>query len=366
MENKGSVGSWTRDQLEDQYLRLYDDFLTLKKHCCKQEDRIKQMATKILRLANDKKGSSANAVWEDDYREQIEALERKNSALSQKFIRKANVIDPSLFAPIWGERFQPNTGRTVNRANMRTLAGTPKHNRSKESGATGALQTVRIQNAAFVGIELVEDSTPSWICHLSLRFYLLALVRREQTVKKLSEQLQDREKIIVQLKEELQAKDSNHQQDMHALMQQLTSKQRDTLKENIDLIRNQRELREKQLQIVTLQARIQDFEADQSATKEANRKLVSEVERLTNEIALLEQKNIQMESASNLATKDHLKVLERLIVKGSNNTGGMNVQPAELEVDGEPVFLKRRVILYDQREGVLQALEKMKRDGIIT
>ncbi|VDP71525.1 unnamed protein product [Echinostoma caproni] len=44
----------------------------------------------------------------------------------------------------------------------------------------------------------------------------------------------------------------------------------------------------------------------------------------------------------------------------------MNEQPAKLEVDGEPIFLKRRVIPSDQREGVLQALEKMKRVGVIT
>ncbi|KAA0188963.1 hypothetical protein FBUS_02314 [Fasciolopsis buskii] len=169
------------------------------------------MATKILRLASDKKTDGAQAIWEDDYREQIENLERKNATLSQK----------------------PGTGRPVNRTNMRTLVGTPRENRGKDSAATGALQTARMQNAAL-----------------------------------------------------------------------------DTLKENIDLIRNQRELREKQLQISTLQARIQDFEADQTAMKEANRKLVAEVERLTNEVGLLEQKIIHTESAATLATKDHLKVLE--------------------------------------------------------
>ncbi|VDP84860.1 unnamed protein product [Echinostoma caproni] len=58
--------------------------------------------------------------------------------------------------------------------------------------------------------------------------------------------------------------------------------------------------------------------------------------------------------------------LQRLIVKCSNNTGGMNVQPDKLKVDGGPIFLKRRVIPYGQRGGVLQALEKMERDGIIT
>ncbi|VDP93392.1 unnamed protein product [Echinostoma caproni] len=58
--------------------------------------------------------------------------------------------------------------------------------------------------------------------------------------------------------------------------------------------------------------------------------------------------------------------LQPLVVERSNNTGGMNVQPAKLEVDGKPIFLKRRVILYGQRDDVLQTLEKMERDGIIT
>ncbi|VDP90250.1 unnamed protein product [Echinostoma caproni] len=58
--------------------------------------------------------------------------------------------------------------------------------------------------------------------------------------------------------------------------------------------------------------------------------------------------------------------LQHMVVKCSNNTGGMNVQPVKLEVDGEPIFLKQRVIPYGQRDGVLQALEKMEREGTIT
>ncbi|VDP91376.1 unnamed protein product [Echinostoma caproni] len=58
--------------------------------------------------------------------------------------------------------------------------------------------------------------------------------------------------------------------------------------------------------------------------------------------------------------------LQRLIVKCSNNTGGMKVQPTKLEVDSEPIFLKQRVIPCGQRDGVRQTLEKMKRDGVNT
>ncbi|VDP67207.1 unnamed protein product [Echinostoma caproni] len=67
--------------------------------------------------------------------------------------------------------------------------------------------------------------------------------------------------------------------------------------------------------------------------------------------------------AKNINCRDFILQLnkQRLIGKCSSNFGGMNVQPAKLEVDGEPIFMKRRVIPYDQREGVLKAIEKMER-----
>ncbi|VDP83142.1 unnamed protein product [Echinostoma caproni] len=48
--------------------------------------------------------------------------------------------------------------------------------------------------------------------------------------------------------------------------------------------------------------------------------------------------------------------LRQPIVQCSNTTGGMKVRLTELEVEGERIFLKRRVIPYGQREGVLKAL----------
>ncbi|VDP89704.1 unnamed protein product [Echinostoma caproni] len=50
--------------------------------------------------------------------------------------------------------------------------------------------------------------------------------------------------------------------------------------------------------------------------------------------------------------------LEHLIVQCSGNVG-MKVPSVKMEVDGEPIFLKRRVLPYGQREGVLKALQKM-------
>ncbi|VDP91911.1 unnamed protein product [Echinostoma caproni] len=44
----------------------------------------------------------------------------------------------------------------------------------------------------------------------------------------------------------------------------------------------------------------------------------------------------------------------------------MKAATVNLEVNGDPVFLKRRVLPYGQREGVPKALQKMEQDGVIS
>ncbi|VDP90102.1 unnamed protein product [Echinostoma caproni] len=58
--------------------------------------------------------------------------------------------------------------------------------------------------------------------------------------------------------------------------------------------------------------------------------------------------------------------LQHLIVQCFDNVGGMKVPSVKLEVDGESIFLKRRVLPYGQREGVLKAIQKMEQDGVIS
>jgi protein fantom len=45
----------TRDELGDKYLRMYEEFIVLKKHARTQEVRINRVATQLLRLVSGKK-----------------------------------------------------------------------------------------------------------------------------------------------------------------------------------------------------------------------------------------------------------------------------------------------------------------------
>ncbi|CAH8601128.1 unnamed protein product [Schistosoma bovis] len=276
MENKNAISSWSKEKLEDQYLRLYDDYLTLKKHACKQEDRIKKMATKILRLANDKKDSDPGTVWKEDYQEQIEVLERKNATLTRKLALVQNQLNVQKqrigSAPLSARKASSATIQTTSR---NSLVGEKSMNNSN------VIQTLRFQNSAF-----------------------------EKTIQKLSEQLKERDELINQLKQELQMKEKIHTNDLFTLGEQVTSKQRIALQENLDLIRTQRELREKQLIINNLESRIKESESNYNILKSTNHQLINEIERLTRESSQLEQKLFHLQSDNNLASKQQLKILE--------------------------------------------------------
>ena len=41
-QQRSTISKWNRDDLEDKYLRIYEENLLLKKHARKQEDKIKR------------------------------------------------------------------------------------------------------------------------------------------------------------------------------------------------------------------------------------------------------------------------------------------------------------------------------------
>ena len=73
--------------------------------------------------------------------------------------------------------------------------------------------------------------------------------------------------------------------------------------------------------------------------------------------------NMTQNESSSKGTQSSLR---DLIMRCSNASGGMKVKPAKLEVEGEPLFLKRRILPYGLRDGVLCTLKKLEKDGIIS
>ena len=54
-QQRSVVAKLSRGELEDRYLRLLEENVVLKKHAVKQEEKIKKLATKLIRVMSDKK-----------------------------------------------------------------------------------------------------------------------------------------------------------------------------------------------------------------------------------------------------------------------------------------------------------------------
>uniref|UniRef100_A0A8B9M360 Protein fantom n=1 Tax=Accipiter nisus TaxID=211598 RepID=A0A8B9M360_9AVES len=94
-----AVSRISREELEDRFLRLHDESILLKQHANKQEEKIKRMATKLIRLVNDKKRSEqvgggpkrlGQAVELEEMiehlQERVRELEKQNESLRSKLI----------------------------------------------------------------------------------------------------------------------------------------------------------------------------------------------------------------------------------------------------------------------------------------
>ncbi|XP_074838279.1 X-linked retinitis pigmentosa GTPase regulator-interacting protein 1 [Carettochelys insculpta] len=96
-------GAWTRQhvsqvnraELEDRFLRLHDENLVLKEFACKQEDRIKRLGSKLLRLTQERqlgtraRCSGQNLELEESLeklQERVWNLERRNEGLRSQLL----------------------------------------------------------------------------------------------------------------------------------------------------------------------------------------------------------------------------------------------------------------------------------------
>ena len=55
LQQRMLMSKLSRDEVEDRYLRLLEENTHLKKHACKQEEKIKKLATKLIRVISEKK-----------------------------------------------------------------------------------------------------------------------------------------------------------------------------------------------------------------------------------------------------------------------------------------------------------------------
>lgn len=288
-QQRGMVSKWSRDELEDKYLRIHEENLLLKKHARKQEDKIKRMATKLLRLVNDKKkqdpgiGKVAHdpAIEEKmlEMQEMLQTLEKVNAHLKDKLVL-AKQQAQSMSA---GKRtaLYPYIQSRIN-------TGIPKHQTVQIDPRIA--RNMRVVGPVHESPKRAASPPPTGrFGHSLLEATRVQKQHLEDHIAQLQEQLDRYELDNENLHEQNRLREAEYEEDIIKIKQRITSEQRQSVQENIDMIKLQREVKEKSTHLIALQDKYAALDDNTRVLRHNHDQILMEMERLN--VQLKEEQN---------------------------------------------------------------------------
>jgi len=306
------VTSLSREELEDRYLRLRESNTDLKKISHKQEDKMKQMATKLLRLVKDRKklddGGSILDVEArekvEDLQTQVDSLEKQNTNLKSKLL-------------VLRQQLQTHGKRTSQYDHVKSRVFTNAPAKKVSSNQQRIKEQLRVQGSpppvresSIIGSPRSSPSRgpPAVLPQPRYGRSLLEETRLEKRelediVANLQEQLQDYEDKVELLEMQVHQKDLNHEEDLQKLRQRVSGSQRNNIQENVDLIKLQREVKDKVTKLQHLQGKYQNLEELLGKVKSSHQQVLDEMEGMT---AKLKQEKDKSSSLQNELKKGNI------------------------------------------------------------
>ncbi|XP_015481617.1 protein fantom isoform X4 [Parus major] len=236
------VSRISREELEDRFLHLRDDHILLKQYANKQEEKIKRMTTKLIRLVNDKRkcdqaGCGPKRLGQalemeemiEHLRERVCELEKQNESLRNKLISTKQQLQIQGHRPCPYSSIQPRVNTGLKKES--DAAGMPEQTKKgmrfqSLEGRSSDLMLPRY------GQSLLEDSR--------------AEIRNLETViesqRKQIEELDRAREILVS---QLRRKEKEIEESLLRLKEQGTASQRLNIQDNVEMIKVRKQLAEK-------------------------------------------------------------------------------------------------------------------------
>ncbi|KAM9335197.1 protein fantom [Symphorus nematophorus] len=274
-----------REHLEDLCLRLQEENSVLRQHTRTQEQRLRRMSTRLMRLRQARPGSSG--VKERDMEDTIQELEARVAMLeSQK-----GVLQNKL---------------SLAKQHIMDLGGRTPYKFSKgksievEGGVRRAAQTAPPRYGP-----MLEDTRAEMERFRSSVTEQVRVTELELTAQALRDTLRDKEKEI--------------EGTMREIRKQQADRHRITIRENVDLIRLQKQLSDKSTALRITQEKFNNLqeayenqlEESQRSLKESQGALLEKVEELTEQLKQERQRALALEGQLNTSTLS-LQTLDKL------------------------------------------------------
>ncbi|XP_067651381.1 protein fantom-like isoform X3 [Haliotis asinina] len=306
-----AVSKLERDVLEDKYLRIYEENIILKKHARKQEDKIKRMATKLLRLVNDKKkldsdgGGGGKKVRDIEAEERMEEMhermreyEKQNAQLKEKLMLAKQQANTASKRPTAYDHVQSRINTGI--AKQQTIQIDPRITKNlrvmgppMETGKRGP----HSPTGPRYGHSVLEETRHE---KRNLQLY----------VNELQERINVYELEIESLKEQNRMRESEFEEDILKIKQQITAEQKVNLQENIDMIRLQREVKEKSTRLTAIQDKYSSLEENTRVIKMNHDQVLMKMEELNMKLKDEENKSLTLQNELKYNSANQRKVVE--------------------------------------------------------
>uniref|UniRef100_A0A8D2LFW0 RPGRIP1 like n=1 Tax=Varanus komodoensis TaxID=61221 RepID=A0A8D2LFW0_VARKO len=291
-----TVSRISREELEDRYLRLHEENILLKQHSHKQEDKIKRMATKLIRLVNDKKkaeqaSGGPRRLGQDvemeevieQLQEKVQDLEKQNEAIRHRLIstKQQLQLQGHKHAPYSYVQARINTGlrKATEGIGVQERALPPKYGQN-------LLEEARTE------IRNLENVTESLRAHNEELARTVEMLRSE--IRKKEEEFED---ALLQLKE------------------QQTTGQRLSIRDNVEMIKLHKQLVEKSNEFSAIEERFLQLQENQRSLKASHDALMAKGDELNVQLKEERAKCFHLERELQAAgfSKRHLQELQERI-----------------------------------------------------
>ncbi|XP_021573140.1 protein fantom isoform X2 [Carlito syrichta] len=278
MKSRQAVSRVSREELEDRFLRLHDENILLKQHARKQEDKIKRMATKLIRLVNDKKryervGGGPKRLGRDvemeemieQLQEKVHELERQNEALKNRLISTKQQLQ------IQGYRQTPynhvqsriNTGRRKGNENASIQECLRKGIRFQDGDVTETLQPMLTK----YGNSLLEEAKGE-------------IRNLENVIQSQRGQIEELEHLAEILKTQLRRKENEIELSLLQLREQQATDQRSNIRDNVEMIKLHKQLVEKSSALSVMEGKFIQLQEKQRTLRISHDALMANGEEL--------------------------------------------------------------------------------------
>ncbi|XP_077166658.1 protein fantom [Paroedura picta] len=269
-----------REELEDRYLRLHDENLLLKQHARKQEDKIKRMATKLIRLVNDRKraeqvGGGPRRLGQDvemeemieQLQERVRELEKQNDGLRNRLISTKQQLQ------LQGHRQAPYSyvQARINTGLRKANEGAGLQERAKKG--------MRLQDVDMRSLKSPQALPPRY--GQSLLEEARAEIRNlENLVESQRAHNEELERTVEALGNEIRKKEEEFEESLLQLKEQQATGQRLSIRDNVEMIRLNKQLMEKSSMLAAVEEKLLQFQENQKNLKASHDALMANGDEL--------------------------------------------------------------------------------------